>query len=405
MKRLAIVFAVLLPLPTEAALKIPPVPKKERASYVVAPLLADLVRAVPPSAGSTSGGTTSPGGADTQVQFNSSGSFAGDADMTFATDTLTITKIISSGTNLFSGTNTFGSAADAANSLNFGAVAGALTFEGSTADAIELSVAVADPTVADKTWTIPNLTGAAHTFADLETAQTFSGQKTFSDTVTMSGGLPGVTIASGIRLDIGTGGIGSLTSRTENTPDTFQAQVNTSNALDVRTLGQAAVDLNNGACGTAQCTDPSIVIHSVSNNTTNFTTLSSYGISGRRIKTLVAATPTEVLRIPIVAEAGTSGMLLYTVYATDGSTPQTRTGRILFNGNNDGGVETCILGTAEELDNTPTGTLTAAITCDGAAAANAISIYINAESSLSETTLESYIQVINVGGVGAPLPQ
>lgn len=38
------------------------------------------------------GGT--PGGADTQVQFNSGGVFAGDADMTFVTDTLTVTKLV-----------------------------------------------------------------------------------------------------------------------------------------------------------------------------------------------------------------------------------------------------------------------------------------------------------------------
>lgn len=37
---------------------------------------------------------TPPGGVDTQVQFNNAGAFGGDADFTFAGDTLTATKIV-----------------------------------------------------------------------------------------------------------------------------------------------------------------------------------------------------------------------------------------------------------------------------------------------------------------------
>lgn len=40
----------------------------------------------------TTGIVASPGGANTQLQFNNSGAFAGDADLTFVTDTLTVTK-------------------------------------------------------------------------------------------------------------------------------------------------------------------------------------------------------------------------------------------------------------------------------------------------------------------------
>lgn len=42
------------------------------------------------------GSVTTPGGLTTQVQFNLAGAFAGDADLTFATDTLTATKIVAS---------------------------------------------------------------------------------------------------------------------------------------------------------------------------------------------------------------------------------------------------------------------------------------------------------------------
>jgi hypothetical protein len=416
-KRLLIVFAALLPLNAYAELRAPVIMGKSNASVVVAPFLADIVRAVPPQAGSGGGSSTLPGGSDTQCQFNDAGAFGGDSGCTFnkTTDTLTVTNLGATsltGTNVLTGRNTFGSAADAANAIDLGLVAGQICAEGSTADGVEICVAFADPSAADDVWTIPDKTGNAHTFAQLESAQTFTGQVTTSGNALLaaggitinSGGAANSELASNTRLDIGTGGVGSIAARTENTPDTPQLQTNTSGAWSLRALANASADQNNGACGTAACTDPSLVIHAVANNTTNYNTVASYGMAGKRVKALTSATPVEVLRIPIAAEAGTSGMFYYTVYATDGATPQTRTGRVMFNGNNDGGTEVCVLGTPEELDNTPTGTLTAAITCDGAAAANAISIYISADSSLTETTLEAYGQVLLVGP-GQPLPQ
>lgn len=42
------------------------------------------------------GSVTTPGGLTTQVQFNLAGAFAGDADLTFVTDTLTATKVVTS---------------------------------------------------------------------------------------------------------------------------------------------------------------------------------------------------------------------------------------------------------------------------------------------------------------------
>jgi hypothetical protein len=44
--------------------------------------------------GSACGGSGTPGGANTQVQFNNASAFGGDADMTFVTDTLTVTKVV-----------------------------------------------------------------------------------------------------------------------------------------------------------------------------------------------------------------------------------------------------------------------------------------------------------------------
>lgn len=86
----------------------------------------------------------------------SSGIQSDDADLTFSTDTLTTTKLAST---IETGTLSVGTAAGAANAVELGETAGQITFEGSTSDAIETRLAVADPTDADKTITLPNVTG------------------------------------------------------------------------------------------------------------------------------------------------------------------------------------------------------------------------------------------------------
>ena len=131
-------------------------------------------------------------------------------------------------------------------------------------------------------------------------------------------------------------------------------------------------------------------------------TASAYANSAQ-FKALTEGAATSIARIPITAEEGTGFHVVYTVYATDGSTPQTRHGHIIGTAVNDGGTETCVLGTTEELDNTPTGTLTATVSCD-TAPTNAIDIQISATSSLSQTVLVAYY-VITVSGPGDPVPQ
>jgi hypothetical protein len=106
------------------------------------------------------------------------GLMADDADLTFATDTLTATKIAGTtltGTNLATGRTTFGTAADALSTLDLGETAGCVTMEGATADAFESRLCATDPTVGDQTFNLPNLGAAASdTLASLTAVNVFT---------------------------------------------------------------------------------------------------------------------------------------------------------------------------------------------------------------------------------------
>ena len=203
----------------------------------------------------------------------------------------------------------------------------------------------------------------------------------------------------GCAVQLGTGNDTRLAFFSNQTPDMAGIGFDTaSRGVIVSELGELATDLAH-----ANPSHPTIWIHTVNATATEYTSYQAAGTQTELFKALTDGVATSIIRIPIAAEAGVGGELVYTVYATDGSTPQTRMGHIIFTAVNDGGTETCVLGTAEELDNTPTGTLTASVTCD-TSPANAIDLQLNAASSLVETTLRAYYHV-TVTGPGAPLPQ
>jgi hypothetical protein len=82
----------------------------------------------------------------------------------------------SSGAQVLTDRVTFGTAADAANAIDFNVTAGGITFEGSGVDAHELTLTAANA-AGDVTVTIP---ATATTLAGLAIAQTFSVAQTFS---------------------------------------------------------------------------------------------------------------------------------------------------------------------------------------------------------------------------------
>ncbi len=405
--------------------------------YLSIPALAAIVATGPSSGGDgsiTSGTTTITGGADTRVCFNDAGVMnCNDAGFTYnkTTDSVNLLGNITAVTgifgtsvelshasantltasggvlsiegvamprlttaNVFTARNTFGSAADAANSIDVNETANCITFEGATADAHELRLCVADPGASggDITLTTPAFgTAGAKTLVAAEAGAIIVANWSFNNDQTLA---------------FGTSSNSKIQYNTTQTPDTLLVRVGAlSNVLWVMEDADQGSDANNGPCGTAACTQPHIGIHSATaGNTTDYRTMSAGGFAGKSVKTLVEGNATATVQVLLTAaEQGSSGTYHYTVYATDGATPQVRSGRVVFSIVNDGGTDVCVLGTPEELDNTPTGDLTATITCADSGT-NAASISVNATSSLTQTTLEAYSSV-DLTGPGQIVPQ
>ncbi len=302
---------------------------------------------------------------------------------------------------------------DAANAISIGNNASSIIFEGSSADAFEATIDVANPT-ADTTHRIPALGAGTYTFAFLSAAQTWTAINHFN-----SGG-GAITVDTDSSINFGTtisNAFAAIYWGTGTTPDGAALLTGTTdNSWKVFERQDAATDVNNGACGTAACTDPSIHIFGNVANTTDYLTFAYYGTAGKAVKTLTESAATSTVRIPVAAGAGAGGVYTYTVFATDGTDHQSRSSFIRFSVVNKAGTETCGLtnnaGTADaSITETEdgnavaisSGTLTYAITCD-VTPANAVDIQINAVSSLTQTTLAAYSHVTLVGP-GMPDPQ
>jgi hypothetical protein len=199
------------------------------------------------------------------------------------------------------------------------------------------------------------------------------------------------------------GGAGSypcISNRSQITPDAWTAIVDTvSRALHVVEAGDESFDFNNGPCGTAACADPGVTVHSAVQDTTSYNHHAAWG-SARKFHVTLTEVPTNIITIPIAAEVGTGGILWYSIYATDGATPQLLFGYVTVNVTADAAVETCVLGTPVETDNSPTGTLTVAIACS-TAGSNSVTVTFDPETSLVFTTLEAYVS-FDLFGPGLP---
>lgn len=324
-----------------------------------------------------------------------------------------------SGSNVASGRWTFGTAADAANAIEYNVSAGRIDFEGATADGFEITVAAADATVGDQAWTIPNSAAAvSRTFMSLEGNQTVSGGITFSAGTTTISNTLAASAGAENGITVGGSAIFTILNDTTQTPDTALIGTGaTSNSINMMEVGDEDNDLNNGGCGTAACTDPSYIIHSAANDTTQYNHLAAWGYAGGARKTLTESAATSTIRIPVAAGAGAGGTFNYCVFAADATDQQQRCGRIKFSVTNKAATETCGMNTdtavANDASITETedgnassisaGTLTYAITCD-TTPANAVDIQINAVSSLTQTTLEARYSV-QVMGPGQPARQ
>jgi len=257
-----------------------------------------------------------------------------------------------------------------------------------------------------RTMTVQNSSG---TLALLEAGQTFSGQNTFSNASPQIFSVAGGGVVAAVQSTASD----AIRYNTVLTPDGMPYMVgSTANSLRVYEHADLGSDLQNGPCGSAACTDPTIMVFDTTAATTSYGAMAAYGTAGGTRKTLTETTATSTIRIPVAAGAGAGGTFNYCVFASDATDQQQRCSRIKFSVTNKAAAETCGLNTdtavANDASITETedgnaasisaGTLTYAITCD-VTPANAVDIQVNATSSLTQTTLEAryWVQLMGPG--------
>jgi len=314
--------------------------------------------------------------------------------------------------NVWTGVNTFGAAAAAANSIALNETAGCITWEGLTADTIQGRLCVTDPTVSDKTWTLPNSTG---TVALVEVNNSFTVAQTLQT------GIFGTNITlvanSGLNLSATNGfvdwgaTIGGINARAAPTPDTLEFYTGTaSEAIHVLQLGDVGFDHQNGPCGTSVCTDPTFIVRSHNQATGEFTATQAGALTTRISKALTEAGGAEVaFQITLATTQMTGGEVFYTVRATDATDLVARNGSVKFVTIDAAGAVTATLSGASEaadgsvLIATGGATLTYAITAD-VATANVFKLAFNIDSSLV-VSAASIDYLVILTGPGAVTPQ
>lgn len=312
------------------------------------------------------------------------------------------------GDNVWSARNTFGSAADAANAIDFGVTAGCIQWEGSGADAFESNLCVSNPGL-DITTTIPAL-AASQTVMMLEGSQTISANKIMSASFLFTG-------VGNARFGVGDSNDAYVGYNQAQTPDSIEhsPQAN-SNCIQIFETTDRAYDFQNTIAGTGAATNPCLAVHDKDQNTTDYQTIHVAGLSGKYTVTLTESSATTVLTIPVADNGSVSGTLHGKVFASDGTNHQARSMMLRYVVVNEGNAETCTIGTvagaaacgsscSETTDGNlaaiTSGTLTYAWACT--AGSNAVTLTLNAVSSLTQTTLSFEGQNFHVGA-GEVLP-
>lgn len=316
--------------------------------------------------------------------------------------------------NVFTGTNTFGSAADAANSVRLGETAGSIVFEGSSADGYETTIGVADPTVGDQTWTTPNYgVAGSWTFASREATETISGVKSFS---------AGLRVNTNTFLYLGSAGVTAGPFYSSNlTPDSLVFSTGTvGESIHVMQAGDSAYDFQNGPCGTSACTDPTLILHSHNQTTTEWisfqhnaaSTIIDSGLggvqvrsaglvkswSGPKIYTLADTSATAVLNITQAADSACSATIQYRASAQSASEIQVQTGQVSIVSYEQPGAATYVCQVEQETENVvvSAGTYAETLSCTNAATTV---LLIAFDSSLDVQTTFDYNVTHNSGCV------
>lgn len=291
-------------------------------------------------AGLTVGTTPISGGATTQVLFNLGGFVSSDSDMTFATDTLTVTKLSTGG------------APTAANAVSVQETAGCITFEGATSDALQSRLCATDPTGAgDQTFNLPNFGGNfTVTLAALERPQTFTQTQT-SATGT---GWALVSASAGL----------NMAGRAAGTPDAVRFETGTTaNAIQVALASASGTDLSNGRCLISACTNPGLEIFSADSVAAEYLHLQADQTGAAHVQSnfaeivvggfknnITEASAQVIVRITMPSAGMFSGYITYLISDSDGTDHVARGGTTQIQGANKAGTSVCTINTGRDQE-------------------------------------------------------
>lgn len=131
--------------------------------------------------------------------------------------------------------------------------------------------------------------------------------------------------------------------------------------------------------------------------------VTSTGLQISRSKALVDATATAFSRVAVANNSYEGGVLHYTIFATNATDYQNRSGSVPFAIRNLGGTETCTFGTASDAYD-GTGTLT--VTWDCAAGTDTVDLRATADTSLASTTIFTIQARVDLtSGIATVTPQ
>lgn len=202
----------------------------------------------------------------------------------------------------------------------------------------------------------------------------------------------------------------------------------TANSWQIAESADSNFDFQNGCTtglGTAACTDPTVIIRSHNQDTGEFLSFAHDAKAGVIVGgnstalngtfrlggtvALGAGSATTVVTIPVASGAGTGGKVVYTVFASDGTDHQSRSGTVHYQVVNKAGTETCVVSGIDALfsinpDQTKDGSSIAASSSTltytwgvDVTGANQCALTLNAASGLTENVLRIDYTVMQQG--------
>ena len=174
------------------------------------------------------------------------------------------------------------------------------------------------------------------------------------------------TIGNSSNLVLGTTSLISFQTNTTQTPDGGGIWTGTTaNSVHVGEFADVGFDFNNGRCGTSACTNPSVIVHSSDQTTTEYgqisvenstgavglqSNLGEVRIGGNK-SAITESSAQAIIRVGIPTSTNVYGMtVFYTVYDINGANYVTRTGSVKVQGGNSGGTATCTINTTQDAE-------------------------------------------------------